>query len=181
MTSLKKQEKHMQNKLGTVRAGDVFSVGKGMYIFAQIPERFVYITLEGISNTFSDKLKWAYIVAGNLMTCRLPSASTIAYRLQNRIDLPDEYGCVSFDLKKLEEAIQLPNLPCEFDTSIFIGDYVICTPNENEDSDWRNRRQIWASKLNDGKYDPKRRLIKIFHNQLPRIKGHIDIEIELIA
>jgi hypothetical protein len=137
--------------------GDVFEVKKGTRVYAFIPDRFIY------QNTPNAKdYSQTEITVGQVI--ELPGKGGVDEVIKNLLehikDCSDFHG-VSFDTKKLKEAIRIPPFKSNiFDTSKFIGEYVVVSANMGGGGTGHGLHDIFpdgwhvtAKKLNKGKFD----------------------------
>jgi hypothetical protein len=141
--------------------GDVFQLKKGMRVYADIPERFAYGNRQlSMKQTETD------IVIGWVMKASpLPPLTGIADRIIDAASWDDGMTLPKSDVLALLEKVRetrLEGLPKQFDTSIYIGEYVVTDarmegggtgmgPGDVYPDGWR----IIARKLNNEEYDPK--------------------------
>lgn len=142
-----------------LKVGDVFELKKGMRIYAEIPCRFVYTNTPYSSEITAREVSVGetYSIAGK--KC---SKNKIINQILKHIKDYSDFDGVSFDKKKLEEAISIPEQEEKFHTNQFIGEYVVVKtqntgggtghgPHDYYPDGWH----VTARKLKNGKFDKK--------------------------
>lgn len=146
----------MRSNKNKLQLGDIFNVFHGMKVYADIPAKFIY------SNTPFDGTKCSTeLIVGNVYKS---SNETMDFLVKSLIKLSKDYSDfngIKFDKSKLAEAIILPkNKKTEFDSSIYIGEYIVVEtamtgggtghgPGDVYPDGWH----ITAKKLKNGKFD----------------------------
>jgi hypothetical protein len=108
--------------------GDVFVLEKGMRVYANVPERFVYF-----NHPFSMKQENTDITVGEIYRSDEVCAEINVGKLTKRIgeDIQSSTGeFLPCDFEHIRDVIERiirrnSNLPKTFDTSIFLGKYVV--------------------------------------------------------
>lgn len=140
--------------MNELKIGDVFELKKGMDIYADIPERFIY---QNTPN--SDKITNSKITVGDIREVQGEYGKSAV--IKEILRLTKGYSCfnaVSFDEQKLKESIKIKEFKSNrFDTNKFIGEYVVTSAGMGGGSSgydsYPDGWHIIAKKLNNGKFD----------------------------
>jgi hypothetical protein len=143
-----------------LQKGDVIYLEKGQGVYVNIPQRFVYY-----NSILSDEITSTKIIIGDILSNKIEDEDfekELNYLINSIIgDFESRFG-YTINRKKVEQfVIDNINYKIEqYDTSIFIGEYIVVSAYEESSSsghgrgdDYSGGWRVECKKLNNDKYD----------------------------
>lgn len=143
-----------------LRRGDIFEVTKGMQVLAGVPKKFCFSSSLNSKKMYKDSFE-----VGKKYVISMKNKETYLAMLEDKISeilASHEIDMDNEDIKNFISKLQLNMEKEEFDTSIYIGKYVVVNVDSYE-------LKVTAKKLTNGKFDSESLEVEFFqkHNSSP--------------